>query len=362
VKAITSILTLSMFVLAPASAEARDSGSGFPIPEQEYPTTDLFDTPEKTTKAPELPGEIIDRAGPATFDTSGFLACPVDVEADGAFTCILRGDGTAECFGSYAPKPTGAFVDIDTGRSSFCGVRVDGSLYCSTTSTRFPNTANTPAPGPPALPFRQVSAAIDHACAVDVVGQVTCWGEDRAGQVSGAPAGFGYVEVAAAADQTCALRTNGAVDCWGTPHFGTFESPPPESFVRIDADTWTICGVASNGGLYCWGASSGPSLQDFAPGGSFAAVDVGVYDGCALEPDGTPRCWSPHSGNQFGAGDPALDEKFVDVAVGYHHACGLTADHRILCWGRNSWGEGSPPTTWRCDPDATVEPEYGYEE
>lgn len=356
----TSVIALSLICLLPLASEARTSGPASLIPERQANTTNLFDSEPKTTKSPRLPAEVIQQAEPPTLDLSRFSACPVDVEADDAFTCIRRGDGTAECFGYNAPSPSGRFMDIDTGRDSFCGVRVDGRLSCSSTSSVSAGVANAPYPPHPGLPFRQVSAGLQHACAVDDLGQVRCWGLDRSGQVSGAPNGVGFTEVAAAGDQTCALQSNGAVHCWGDLSASKWVGPPPESFVQIDADTWTICGISVNGGLYCWGDPLGPWYHPNAPGGSYTAVDAGVWDACALEPGGTPHCWFPRRGNQYGASSPPPNESFVDIAVGYHHACGLTDDSRVLCWGRNQWGEGSPPTTFLCNPDAEVDWEVGY--
>ena len=68
-----------------------------------------------------------------------------------------------------------------------------------------------------------------HACALLDVGKVTCWGNDRSGQlgrgvVSGtgqeaAPAEIagldGVVEIAAGGEVSCAILTSGAVRCWG---------------------------------------------------------------------------------------------------------------------------------------------------
>lgn len=174
--------------------------------------------------------------------------------------------------------------------------------------------------------------------------------------MSGRPTGIGFREVAAAGDQTCAIRSNGSVQCWGNLAAAGWRNPPAESFVSIDADTWSICGIAANGGLYCWGTQV---LR--LPGGSFTAVDVGVYDSCALEPSGAARCFSAAGGNQYGASSNVPNAHFLDVAAGYHHACGVTDDHRLTCWGRNRWGEGtSPDGLLPCNPDAEVDWEIGY--
>jgi alpha-tubulin suppressor-like RCC1 family protein len=295
------------------------------------------------------------------FDLEDYPACPVQIDADGVTTCIRLGDGTVECFGRLAAKPTGSFLDIDTGRGAVCGVRTDGSHHCWT-APGFASTVANPPPLP--APFQQISVGIYHVCAVDVFGQVRCWGTDQDGSVSETPTGFGFVQVAAAADYTCALQSNGSVVCWGNTHENPdWIGPPKESFEHIDADTWSTCGIARNGGLYCWGDDYSPGVHHFAPGGSYRDVDVGVYDACALEPNGTARCWSAASGNQYGASSGVPTDPFADIAVGYHHACGITTRSQIKCWGRNGWGEGTPPRAFLCNPDAPeVVPEYGQYE
>ena len=118
-----------------------------------------------------------------------------------------------------------------------------------------------------------------------------------------------------------------------------------------------MCGIAVNGGLYCWGDDYSPGIHYFAPGGSYR--DVGVYDACALESNCTARCWSAASGNQYGASSQVPRDSFADIAAGYHHACGITTRGQIKCWGRNGWGEGTPPEGSLCNPNAQVVPEYG---
>jgi len=358
-KRITTTLSLSLCCLLPLTSEARTLGPVTRTPIRTSTTTNVFQPQPEAKKTTPLIGAVVQQAEPPTLDRSRFKACAVDVETDDAFTCIRRGDGTAECFGYNPPSLSGRFMDIDTGRNSFCGVRVDGYLVCDESPGYATGVANPPYPPNPNLPFRQVSAGVSHACAVDDLGQVKCWGTDREGQVSGAPQGAGFSEVAAGGDQTCALTTNGAVECWGDMRQGDWVGPPPESFVSINADTWTHCGISTNGGLYCWGDPSGPLVFANPPGGRYTAADPGVWDACALESNGTARCWSPRRGNQYGLSSNVPSANFVDVAAGYHHACGITDDDRVLCWGRNGWGEGSPPTLL-CNPDAKVDWETGY--
>jgi hypothetical protein len=328
--------------LGPATKGDRDA----------EPTTNLYDTePKSATKAAQLPKEVYQQAGPLQPDLSHFDACPVDVVADGAFTCLRRHDGTVHCFGAYQPVLSGRYMQIDTGRASVCGVRVDGQLECREDPSQRWGIGNPPYLFNSLVPFRQVSVGSVHACALDDLGEITCWGRDYGGQVSNSLPGSDFIQVAAGTFQTCALRGNGSVECWGD--LTRFTPPPNESFVRIDAETWTHCGISINGGLHCWGDTRGPRVHAYAPGGSFDFVDVGVYDGCALDGNGTARCWSPPTQNTvLGVSANVPRATFVDVAAGYHHACGLTVDDKVLCWGRNAWGEGSPPT-FPCNPDAS---------
>ena len=38
------------------------------------------------------------------------------------------------------------------------------------------------------------------------------------------------------------------------------------------------------------------------------------------------------------------DDYYVQVGSGNKHACALTRGYRVHCWGRNDYGESSPPS------------------
>ena len=50
-------------------------------------------------------------------------------------------------------------------------------------------------------------------------------------------------------------------------------------------------------------------------------------------------------------GGQATKTKFVSVSAGRYHTCGLRVDGSVACWGRDEYGQATPPEA----PGATVE-------
>ena len=69
-----------------------------------------------------------------------------------------------------------------------------------------------------------LSAYGDHACALDVQGELRCWGDDYSGE-SSPPAGS-FVDVAAGSAHACALDDEAALVCWGSNSNG--QANPPD--------------------------------------------------------------------------------------------------------------------------------------
>ena len=52
-----------------------------------------------------------------------------------------------------------------------------------------------------------------HSCAMDVSGDVSCWGMDDDGQAT--PEEATYINIWSGADFTCGLTMDGGLICWG---------------------------------------------------------------------------------------------------------------------------------------------------
>ena len=77
-------------------------------------------------------------------------------------------------------------------------------------------------------------------------------------------------------------------------------------------------------------ASPGPALGSIANGG---------YHGCAVRAGGTVACWGR---NLYGESTPPAGT-FTEIAASVLHTCGLKTDGTLACWGSNNYGQRSPP-------------------
>ena len=122
------------------------------------------------------------------------------------------GDGDDDMVREVAPESAetqrvNRAVQVSAGLNHTCAVRQSGEITCWGLN----------GDGQTAVPsgrFRSVSAGASHTCAVQDSGEVVCWGANSAGQRD-APLGS-YRSVSAGARHTCAVRESGEIDCWGS--------------------------------------------------------------------------------------------------------------------------------------------------
>ena len=94
-----------------------------------------------------------------------------------------------------------------------CAVRSDNTIVCFGTGSWTVSGAN----------YASVSVGAAHACAITTDGALTCWGEDREGQVSTAPTAPVFqrcTQVNAGTVHSCAVLDDGSLECWGNNQFG----------------------------------------------------------------------------------------------------------------------------------------------
>jgi Ca2+-binding RTX toxin-like protein len=150
----------------------------------------------------------------------------VQVSAGGFFTCALRPNGDALCWGSDSTgvpgAVTGPFVQLSAGGGHVCALEPDGDATCWGW-----NDAGQ-APASVAGPFTQIGAGEGHTCAVALGGNVRCWGTNGYGQAPASVAGP-FVQVAAGSEHTCAVTATGTWSCWGHNNFQQVgpNDPPP---------------------------------------------------------------------------------------------------------------------------------------
>lgn len=265
-------------------------------------------------------------------------ACVVDqfsaVAAGWFFSCGLRTDGTAVCWGQntsgQASAPAGAFAALSAGFAHACGLAADGTVTCWGDDT---SGQASPPPGT----FTQVDAGGYHTCGVKTDGTVACWGAGYYGQ-STPPAGT-FTQVRADFAHTCGIRTDGSVACWGptAPYLDYGQANPPAgTFVELATGQAHTCGVKTDGTVVCWGDNTAGQLT--APAGTFVEISAGTYYTCGLRTDGTITCWGvmvPGAVPPPGA--------FAHVSAGRTHAQAVGYDGVIITWGTNYSGEAVAP-------------------
>ncbi len=75
-------------------------------------------------------------------------------------------------------------------------------------------------------------------------------------------------------------------------------------------------------------------------GPSIGELSAGGYHTCVLKTDGSIVCWGRNSSGQA---TPPSGLVAVQVSAGQTHTCALKADGTVACWGDNSWGELNVP-------------------
>jgi alpha-tubulin suppressor-like RCC1 family protein len=194
------------------------------------------------------------------------ITSALQVSAGAALTCALLSDHSVSCWG----LGSGADVCDDLNVVHASPVPVDG-----------------------VSDVEQVSAGSNHACAVHGDGTVSCWGGNFYGQLGtsepGSPADcesgvarpparvagvLDAIQVAAGDTHSCALGAAGAVTCWGNNRAGQLgdgtttdhSAPSPvigiDSAVKISVGYTQSCALLANGSIWCWGAAANAGVVD----------------------------------------------------------------------------------------------------
>jgi alpha-tubulin suppressor-like RCC1 family protein len=259
-----------------------------------------------------------------------------------AHTCVLTGQSRVRCWGDNEFGQLGYGNVIDVGDNP----------------TRLPYAAgDVPLPVDPMThlpldPVMQLVAGHNHTCVLLESGLVTCWGDNRFGQLGynrtdnladdEAVTSFGYVTVgdlatriAAGGDHTCAILQSGAVRCWGRNDFGQLGRGNTATIG--DNETVFSAGNVDLG--------AGVIVKDLALGDSHT---------CVLLTTGAVRCWGRNDVGQLGYGnstnlgdnepinnlpDVSLTGTVRKLVAGNAHTCALTFAGTLRCWGDDFFGQ-----------------------
>jgi hypothetical protein len=67
---------------------------------------------------------------------------------------------------------------------------------------------------------------------------------------------------------------------------------------------------------------------------------AGEYHTCALKTDGSLACWGR---DNYGQSTPPAGTDYAQVAAGLYHTCAVKTDGSLACWGYNNYGQSTPP-------------------
>jgi alpha-tubulin suppressor-like RCC1 family protein len=339
------------------------------------------------------------------------------ISTGGDMSCGIKDDGTAWCWGLESNGSMGngsatadctspcrvetqtlsnGFVQISSGTAFSCGIKTDGSAWCwgLDGNGQLGDGATTgPQINPSAVSsagtniWTQISVGALHACGLQNDGRIYCWGSNTNGRLgTGGGATTSpvvvsdagpWVSVSAGEASTCAIKTDGSAWCWGSQQYGrlgndavaagsvTAPSPvlEPGPWIKISRQYRHTCGIKLDGTAWCWGNNPSGQLGNAKSGtdmgkpqrvldyGPWLDIEPGTWSAhtCGIKLDGTMWCWGSDASGQLGNGasvttdqntpnrvlDPGL---WAAVSGGASVSCGIKIDGSAWCWGGDTNG------------------------
>lgn len=262
----------------------------------------------------------------------------------------------------------------DSGGSS-------GKVYCwgkNDTGQLGDNSTTTPAVGTikqaqGSADFFSISLGENHSCGVKKdgsSGKVYCWGSGSEGklgnnasadtttpvQVDATLMGSEVAQVTAGLNHTCALTTGKKVYCWGSGELGqlgiggtaSYATPQhvsstaiDEKVVHVTAGAYHTCALLNTSEIYCWGFGSSGQLGL----GANSTTD-GSADDCNTASGVQNVAYCKKEPEKVSFSLPTnVTATPIAISAGAEHTCAVTIEGRGYCWGRNPDGRLGISTT-----------------
>ena len=239
---------------------------------------------------------------------------------------VEASDGATERTYTIALYRDERWVDIDAGRSHFCGLRSNGRAHCW--GEQVHNSVSRAVTSPPAANiYRDVYAGQAHSCGTLTDGTFHCWTSDQhSSHVTGGETGIVHMDthVISRRAANCWLDEDARVRCAGPT------AVPPEvragRQLMISNGLSLHCAVDIVGGMACWDADNALPVPPARLGtGLVEATLICEIDGLT----GGGVCRRDPARPPVEGGPPTL---YRSVSVTDDTACGIRTDGSIRCW------------------------------
>ncbi|MGD2124100.1 MAG: Ig-like domain-containing protein, partial [Gemmatimonadota bacterium] len=311
-------------------------------------------------------------------------------------------------------EPIQTISTMGAGQGFSCALRSDGKAFCWGRNYygQLGDGTRTDSPTPVEVrgghTFDQIFVTDYTACALTSAGSAYCWGNNRDGMLgSGQPittednfslepvpvsGGHSFVQLDMSYSNVCGIATDGFTYCWGRNQYGElgngvwgaeYDSNVPVpvnnsevlNFATVSGPYRQGCALTGSGDAYCWGMeryfgngyTGGftviPTPTPAVSGMRLSQIDVGTGYTCAIDGNHDTYCWGHYAdvgslgnGTDVDVWDPTLvvgghSFEFVrtnDTNTSIGSTCALTAGGEAWCWGANHYGQLGGPSSDYC--------------
>ncbi len=208
-----------------------------------------------------------------------------DLAVGEGFACAIDQEQAIICWGNeplLSPlasspllPPPGVFTSVAAGSLHACAIDYRDRLVC---------WGHLPGTQRPAGAAAEVVAGDGFACVRAPNGPMSCWGGDSLGELQSP--GIWVVDLAAAPTHVCALRKSDRHPvCWGDDRALQVSDAPAEPMLQLSVGEGWSCGLTEAGSVRCWG-----ERVDRVPAAPVPFVGLVQGERCAFDRDGAVHC------------------------------------------------------------------------